>query len=314
MSFRNLPIKERMRYYNEAISLREKHGWGFIRIAKRLSLPNDLVRHWLYHGRNPINSGNPNFFNPEPSQELAYLIGVKFGDADLRLKRQHSERGGRTVRLRAKDRDFVSKFASITAKLLKRNKPYKIGFWDGQYRASAYSCQLYEFLNKPLKDLESFVEAFPQEFLRGLFDSEGSPKVSVVNWKKWKWLTLNVSMTNTNLELLIYTQRLLEKYFNIKSSIKPSHKKGSAFKKDEKRSFRTKNAYELVIYRINDNRLFCSKIGFSIFRKQQKLLDAVRIFEKCKNGQERVASWLKLYKKQNYIWARKRNIKIRCNV
>ncbi len=307
MSFRNLPINERIRYYNEAMNLRKKYGWGFIRIARNLSLPNDLVRHWLYHERNPIHSGNPNFFIPTASSELAYVIGVRFGDADLQLKRKHSERGGRTIRLRARDKDFVSKFALFTAKLLKKDIPYKISLEDGQYKACSYSCQLYDFLNKQLKDLENFIEAFPSEFLKGLFDSEGSPKVSVVNWKKWKWLSLNVSITNTNLELLIYTQKLLKEYFGIKSNVKSSHKAGTFFIKDGKKNFRTKDAYELVIYKLKSIKLFSSNIGFSINRKQQKLLDAIDIFEKYKTGSERVETWLKLYRKQTYIWEKIRN-------
>ena len=307
MSFRNLPINERIRHYNEAMNLRKKYGWGFIKIAKNLSLPNDLVRHWLYHGRNPINSGNPNFFIQKASSELSYLIGVKFGDADLTLKRKHSERGGRTIRLRAKDKDFVSKFASITTKILKKDEPYKVSLENGQYKACAYGYQLYEFLNKPLIDLQSSIEAFPHEFLKGLFDSEGCPKVSVVNWKKWIWLSLNVSITNTNLELLVYTQKLLKEYFGIKSKIKANHKSGTVFIKDGKKYKRTKDAYELIMYGINDIKIFSSNIGFSIFRKQQKLLDAINIFENYKTGLERVNAWLKIYKKQNYIWEKIRN-------
>jgi len=301
MSFRNLPINERIKYYNEAMGLRKKYGWGFIRIARNLSLPNDLVRHWLYHERNPTNSGSPNLFFSKPSPELAYVIGVKFGDADLQLKRKHSERGGRTIRLRARDRDFVSTFAFSTAKLLGKNKPYKISFEDNQYKACAYGCQLYDFLSKPLKDLEIYIEEFPVDFLRGLFDSEGSPKVSVVNWKRWKWISLNVSITNTNLELLVYTQELLKNNFNIKSSIKSSHKRESSFIKDGKINFRTKDAYELIIYKLSDAKLFSSLIGFSINRKQEKMLDAIRIFEKYKTGSKRVDAWVKLYKKQTYI-------------
>jgi len=306
MSFRNLSINERIKYYNEAMNLRKKYGWGFIRIARNLSLPNDLVRHWLYHGRNPINSGNPNFFIPKPSSELAYVIGVRFGDADLQLKRKHSERGGRTIRLRARDKDFVSKFALFTAKLLKKDIPYKISLEDGQYKACSYSCQLYDFLNKQLKDLENFIEVFPSEFLKGLFDSEGSPKVSVVKWKKWKWLSLNVSASNTNLELLIYVQKLLENY-KIKANIKASHKAGTSFLKDGKKNIRTKDAYELIIYKIEDIKLFSSKIGFIIDRKQTKLMDAIKIFENYKTGSERVDAWLRVYRKQNYIWEKIRN-------
>jgi len=160
-----------------------------------------------------------------------------------------------------------------------------------------------------IEKLKPFVEAFPQDFLRGLYDSEGSPKVSIVNWKKWRWLSLNIGVTNTNLDLLLYTRDLLKRRFDIKSSIKHSHRKGTSFIKDGKKNYRTKDAYELVIYNLSGIKLFSSIIGFSINRKQEKLLDSINIFENYKTGSERVEAWLKLYRKQTYIWIKRGNIK-----
>ncbi len=42
------------------------------------------------------------------------------------------------------------------------------------------------------------------------------------------------------------------------------------------------------------------RLGFLyIVRKQQKLLDAIRIIENYEEGKDRVKEWLKLYKKEN---------------
>lgn len=80
LRIRSLPLEERIRLYNEVIDLRKKYGWGYVRIGKKLSIPIDVVRHWLHHGRNPIRQGSPNIFKPEPSSELAYVIGVIQGE------------------------------------------------------------------------------------------------------------------------------------------------------------------------------------------------------------------------------------------
>ncbi len=262
---RNLPLEERVRLYNEAMSLHKKYGWGYTRIGKKLSIPIDVIRHWLHHGRNPIHQGNPHIFNPKPSPELVYVIGVIQGDADLHLRSPAIGRSGRVIRLRAKDRDFVAKFASISAKLLGKNEPYKVGFEREQYMACVYSYYLYEFLKKPLEELKPFIEANPTEFIRGVIDSEGSCQVNVWCWKNWKTLVVKITVTNTNVKLLLYLQELLKKRLNIRSNIKSSHKKGSKFKTNDKIFVRNKDAYDLVIGMFNDVKLFASQIGFSIY-------------------------------------------------
>lgn len=299
---RELPLDERIRLYNEVMTLRKKYGWGYIRIGKRLSIPIDVVRHWIHHGRNPIRQGHPHTFKPKPSSELSYIIGVVQGDGDLNLCSPLSERSGRRIRLRSKDKDFVEKFALSTTKLLEKKKPYKVTVNGGQYVSCAYSYYLFEFLKKPLEELKPFIEAHPIEFIKGMIDSEGSVQVNIWCWKNWENLTIKIVLANTNLELLLYLKELLKKYCNIESNIKLSHKKGSKFKCNDNTFTRKKNAYDLVIGKINDVKLFASLIGFSINRKQEKLLDAIRIIENYKSGEERTKAWLQLYKKENNKW------------
>jgi len=275
---------------------------GDIRISRKLSIPINVVRHWLYHNRNPIRQGNPHLFNPQPTPELAYVIGVVQGDGDLHLHFPATRRSGRVIRLRAKDKEFVEKFALATTKLLGKNEPYKVGFERGQYSACAYSYYLYEFLKKPLEELKPFIEAFPLEFVKGVMDSEGCVQVNTWRWKNWETLIVKITMTNTNLKLLLYIQELLSRCLNIRSRIKRSYKKGSKFERNGKIFVRNKDAFDLVIGTINDVKLFASRIGFSILRKQQKLFDAIRIIESCNKGKERTKEWLKLYKKEKGKW------------
>lgn len=304
IKIRSLPLEERIRLYNKAIDLHKKYGWGYVRISKKLSVPIDVVRHWLYHGRIPIRQGHPHLFEPTPSPELAYVIGVVLGDGNLSQRKKSGERSGRVIRLRARDKEFVEKFALAMSKLLRKRKPYKVVFENNQYRVYGYSFYLFEFLKKQFDTLKPFIEAYPTEFIKGVVDSEGSVKISVWRWKTYRTLTINVAITNTNLELLLYVHELLRKHLGIESIIKPSYKAGSKFWRNGKEFTRKKDVYDLVITKLNDVKLFASRVGFSIKRKHQKLLDAIRICEDFKSGEERTEAWLKLYKKKNGRWTR----------
>lgn len=115
---RNLPLKERIRLYNEVVLLRKKNGWGYVKIGRSLSIPIDVVRHWLHHGRDPRRHGRMHMFKGDPSPELAYVIGVCQGDADLPKVGKSRERVGQKIRLRAIDKDFVKTFATKAEEIL----------------------------------------------------------------------------------------------------------------------------------------------------------------------------------------------------
>jgi intein-encoded DNA endonuclease-like protein len=136
-------------------------------------------------------------------------------------------------------------------------------------------------------------------------DSEGAVKVSTVKWKSLRWLSLNISITNSDLELLRYTKCLLKKCFGINSIIKGNQKMGSVFFSGGKRYVRNKDSYELVIGALSDVRRFSSDLGFSINKKQRKLHDAIRIFDESEKPSERFDRWLELYEKRNSKWVRK---------
>lgn len=44
---------ERMRLYNEAMKIREQKGWGYLKIARELGVPEGTVNGWLYQGEKP---------------------------------------------------------------------------------------------------------------------------------------------------------------------------------------------------------------------------------------------------------------------
>ena len=309
MRIRDLLIEERMRLYNEAWKIRKELGVGFVRTANKLGIPRDAVRHWFHHGRNPYNEVFRNKFEEKPSSELSYVIGVVMGDGNLSIKRRGNSTQ-RQIRLRVNHKEFAERFSVIISKLLGKRKDYKIGKDGRQYVVHAASHQLYDFLKRPFEEFKPFIEKFPAEFIQGFVDSEGSIIATVCKAKGRMWLQSYISITNTNLEFLIYTKELLTKHFGIESKIKASHKKGSSFLSPKGKIFkRTKDAFDLRIYGIHNIKLFNQRIGFTILEKRQKVCDIINIFN-CWKPLERRGVWLNTYAKYNNRWVRKNLSKI----
>lgn len=163
-------------------------------------------------------------------------------------------------------------------------------------------------LKKPLNELRHFIEAFPASFIQGFVDSEGSIPVAVCKANGRIWLQPSIAITNCDLELLEFTKNLLKSHFDIESRIKPSHMKGSVVIKDGKISIRTKDAFDLKIYGIENLKQFYEKLNFTIERKQQKLKDIIDIFNIHKPV-DRVNVWLNMYEKHNKRWVKKNWVK-----
>jgi intein-encoded DNA endonuclease-like protein len=164
---RDTPLKEKLRLYEEAMRLRKERGWGYVRIGRNISVPPDVVRHWIHHGRNPARHGRTHMFEVKPSPELAYIIGVCQGDADLPQDNRRTETKGQKIRLRAIDKDSVEAFASVAASVLGKEKPFVIGKEKESYRAVINSYHLHNFLKKPFDELKPFIEAHPDMFIGG---------------------------------------------------------------------------------------------------------------------------------------------------
>jgi hypothetical protein len=88
----------------------------------------------------------------KPSEELAYVIGVKVGDGYV-YRRRRTIKGYNdvVVGLKAKDREFVEEFGRCLVKVLGRRE-IRPRFRDdvGKYVVEVRSRTLYELLRKPL--------------------------------------------------------------------------------------------------------------------------------------------------------------------
>lgn len=259
-----LPLEERMALCNMAINLHREKGWGNTRVAKELGISEDTVSGWLYRKRKP-NSWykTPNLV---PSKSLSYLIGVYWGDGSASKSKNRGRKGGwyYDIALNVKDRDFVEEFRKHLAEILPRESDYPIGSppsAKGKYVIKTRSKLLYEFLKRSFDVHESVIEVFPSEFLRGFFDSEGNVAPHFFQNKAG-----SVDAYNTNHGLLEYVRGLLSRHFSICSVIRIKRRSVGKWS----------DVYRLSIERHNDILKFNDKIGFSIVRKQKKLVEIAR--------------------------------------
>ncbi|MEM2553854.1 MAG: LAGLIDADG family homing endonuclease [Nitrososphaerota archaeon] len=272
---RCLPLEIRLQMYDDVHKLRKK-GLSHRQIqkkiyekyGKRISLAQ--ICFWINKKHHPL--GNINKFNDKPSPELAYVIGTKLGDGSIFSYSKHHG-----IRLKVNDKEFAEEFGRCLAKVLRRKEPYK-PFWSKKHKqwiVEACSIQLYKFLDRPLEELKPNIEYSKKTvsaFLRALFDGEGSMYVNK------EYHSRRLELYNANIELLNYTRYLLKEYFKIDST-----KPRISAKKGEKRYFpdrkyyskSTKNCYCLYI-RTNSLLNFYKHIGFTIKRKQQRLIEAIQ--------------------------------------
>ena len=142
--------------------------------------------------------------NLEASPELSYLAGVMLGDGSCARRER---KGDYIIQLGCKDYEFALAFNKCVCTLLKKTRLYSINPDRIYWHVSAYSKALYFFFKgKRVKDFEALAEAYPVDFLRGLYDSEGGVTGT---WKQRKCKV--VAITNLDRDLLAFAQHLLLK-------------------------------------------------------------------------------------------------------
>ncbi|MEM1575803.1 MAG: LAGLIDADG family homing endonuclease [Nitrososphaerota archaeon] len=275
---RYLPLEIRSQMYDDVIKLR-KQGLNYIQIQKEiyekygLRLPQPTISTWINRKKHPL--GRVNKFDDKPSPELAYVIGAIFGDGSLYFDKHYFHF---LILLAVNDKEFANEFGKNLAKVLGKKGPYK-PFWDEhrkQWVVEVTSILLYKFLNKPLRELKPYIEysnKTASAFLRALFDGEGCMFTKRYPKKYIRTLRLY----STDKELLNYAKFLLEKYFNINTTGPHLERKSGEVKHfpNGRITKTTKDFYYLYI-RTNSLLNFYKFINFSIKRKQQRLIEAIK--------------------------------------
>ena len=262
-----------------------------------LSLSPGTIRHWMVGDRSPGVGASKvrNVFKLEPSPALSYIIGANKGDGCTMTK-------SGMVKLEVTDWDFARTFNANMTTLFSRAKPNKILVRRRSDRLPMYivkysSRQLVQLLRQPLKILIELASAFPCEFLRGFFDSEGHVDVSIT-----KYLKLRVGAENTNKKLLSQVRQLLSSQ-GIASKTYRRRKKGTIMMIRGKTFLKRRTSYSVEIGRLSDVKSFAYEIGFSIKRKHQKLRDAFSVIA-THVPRARPAVWKRLYSKKGGEWVR----------
>lgn len=200
-------------------------------------------------------------FNPVPSDDLAYVIGVSLGDSSLRIRDRRKVRW--EVSLKVRDKEFAEAFYKSVSRVIPSSKvrlQEKLKKGYNVYRVSLHSKKLVEFLlqfrENPQK-ADSYVLRKSQiiGLIKGFYDSEGYLCIRLER------NSFQVRMSNTNKEVILYIKRLLEKI-----GLKP------AIEEDRPRGKRKKTLYYITFHSKYESLKFLTTVGSNIYRKSLSLI------------------------------------------
>ena len=264
---KDVPLEARLGMFERTKELR-KSGLSYSRIRTVLleeqgvAPSKSTISEWLQGVHDPLGSANR--FVAKPSPELAYVIGVKFGDGSINRKGY-----SRRIRLQAIDSEFVAEFDRCVSSVLESGRH---SLWPDSERREVHlevsSVLLYNFLNQSWERLRSWIEHCEKcvsAFLRGFFDSEGSTRADG-----------EFHAYNNDTSLLQYVQRLLVEFFKIETTGPHLGKrKGSPTYRRGRVYLRNYDSYSIYVLRESVAR-FARHVGFTIERKHACLEAALQ--------------------------------------
>jgi intein-encoded DNA endonuclease-like protein len=271
-----LPRELRIKLFDEVNRLR-RNGLTYIEMIEEIQrrygvrLSKSHISYWTRGTHDPYNGRYiPSIEFLRPSEELAYVVGVKIGDGYATRRRRTVKSYNRVrIGLKVKDREFAAEFGRCLAKVLGR-RPVKPRYSNSSrlYVVEAYSQTLYELLKKPveLDGLKKYIEHCERctaAFLRGFADSEGH--VSKEGY---------IHTYNTNRELLEYVKGLLQRLGIESTGPRLKERQGTIARFRNGSYKRRKDGYYIYI-RAGSNMNFYN-IGFTIRRKQRRLENYIR--------------------------------------
>lgn len=203
--------------------------------------------------------------NKKLTKELAYILGTVSGDGWINLRKEKGRSGG-IIGLKVKDKDFSLEFKTMLEKWSGCDVKFS-EMLDGFYYVRLYSVSAVEIIkNFNLKKILFASQKKQSLFTKGMFDSEGGiigkNLDKRVKAKRW------IHFSNSDEYLIDIVSSLLSN-FNIKHSIKSRIHSGFKSKKIQ---------YEILIYGLENLTKFKDNIGFSIKRKQEKLIKVINSY------------------------------------
>lgn len=260
------PTQERERLYLRAQELR-KEGLSYNKIIARVEeecgvrLSMSHLSGWLNGKHRPF--GSVRQFVPTPSANLAYIIGVKWGDASTSTNRNHMH----MIKLRVKDKDFAEEFSRCLSAVLNRSPPSvnwnaKTSSWHTETSSVLLQAFLLSPANEQMKVIEH-CDSCEGAFLRGFFDSEGS-----ISRRK-------LMVYNGDLDKLQYVVRLLKSLGVEATGPHMRSAAGGIVMIKGKEWHVNKNSYSVYVRAISLAK-FQELVGFTILRKRDRLSSAVQ--------------------------------------
>ncbi len=216
-----------------------EHNRSIDQIAKEEGVDKGTVFYWMKKldvkrrtDSEALMIHHPNRIKlPEMNEDLAYVLGVIFGDGCAYY--------GKTswyVQLTTTSETFNRSFENalkklgytVTTDIEKRKAP---SHWKKQWRTYACSVELVRWVKKLREDINKLKELIKTKeyviaFLRGFYESEGSLKRNGAH-------SVSLTISNTNKYLVEFVEELIEK-IGFKTSVYTIQKKG-----------RRKTAYEI---------------------------------------------------------------------
>jgi len=257
------PLEERIDLYNKALklfSLGMRRGEIVREMKARYNVTAawQSVVDWTEKGVSPF--GRVYKFDAVPSPELAYLCGVKLGDAtQSKGTWQHSYK----FKLLTIDKEFATEFSRCASVVLKC-RPFKVWWYHkrGMWCVEVSSIMLYKFLKEGVSRFKKIVnhcDNCAAAFIRGFFDSEGCASTSL-------------TVSNGRLDVLSLVRRMLRIRFGIKTGNPSPNGPPPGTKKLIKGRLVTVNMQNYVVRVRSDSvRGFAKSVGFSIPRKAKSL-------------------------------------------
>jgi intein-encoded DNA endonuclease-like protein len=259
------PTIEREKLYRLVLELR-KEGLTYNQIIRKIESEHEAklrkshISDWISGKHRPF--GYVRAFDPTPRRELAYVIGVKMGDASMSVNKNHNY----MVKLKVIDKDFAVEFSRCLSVILGRNPP-RVNWHEKTHawRTELSSLLLQNFLGQDLRALTSTIEHCADckgAFLRGFFDSEGS-----ISGR-------SLLVYNGDLDKLEFVCLLLSSLGISTTGPHLRGKSGGMVSIKGKLYHVNKNQYYVYV-RAKSLRAFRDSVGFMISRKKDHLQDAL---------------------------------------
>lgn len=274
----DLPIEKRLQAYNKCLKFK-KNNYKIIEIWEKLKqdgfeIKYETIRSWIRGTRKPDNRLN---IIKKSDEKLPYLIGIILGDGCFyKVIKNGSYTQGRII-LGVKEKELAEYFSHISAYILGKKTGHKVRWSKHQnvYIVEFCSKELVELLSKPLTKLDNSIKISPKNFIKGIYDAEGCISIKSQNNRLYP----RIFLTNSNLKLINYIKRLLEKY-DITSTIQKNTIPGKIKVINHRETATRKICYNLCIENIQGVRNFLKLISFTIKRKQDKLENIINLINK----------------------------------